>query len=94
MHLYRICQEALNNAIKHSDATKVSIVLKQEDDQLIVSIEDNGKGLESRDSEGMGLRIMAFRAQMINGSLQIRKRPEGGTCVLCSLVNPSLVSQN
>ena len=94
MHIYRICQEALNNAIKHSEADVVIIELKQEDDQLIVSIEDNGKGLQEVESEGMGLRIMAFRAQMINASLSIRKRPEGGTLVFCSLVNPSLLAQN
>ncbi len=94
MHIYRICQEALNNAVKHSDASLVIIELVQEGDQLIVSIEDNGKGLREIGSEGMGLRIMAFRAQMINASLNIRERPEGGTRVMCSLVNPSLLAQN
>ncbi len=94
MHIYRICQEALNNAIKHSDADLVVIELRQEDDQLIVSIEDNGIGLQEVASQGMGLRIMAFRAQMINASLSIRERVEGGTRVLCSLVNPSLMAQN
>ena len=94
MHLYRICQEALNNATNHSGASLVVIELAQVDDQLIVSIEDNGKGLTKADSDGMGLRIMAFRAQMINASLSIRERPEGGTRVMCSLVNPSLLAQN
>lgn len=94
MHIYRICQEALNNAIKHSDADLVTINLYQEEDQLIVSIEDNGIGLSDIKNGGMGLRIMAFRAQMINASLTVRERQEGGTRVLCSLVNPSLMAQN
>ncbi len=94
MHIYRICQEALNNAIKHSEATLVLIELKQEEDQLIVSVEDNGKGLTEAESKGMGLRIMAFRAQMINASLSIRERQGGGTRVSCSIVNPSLLAQN
>ncbi|MEM8484586.1 MAG: response regulator [Bacteroidota bacterium] len=94
MHIYRICQEALNNAVKHSEASEVKVVLRQEDDQLIVSIEDNGKGLQNIKNKGMGLRIMAFRAQMINAALNISKRPQGGTLVSCSLVNPSLVTQN
>ncbi len=94
MHIYRICQEAMNNAVKHSEASVVKVELRQEEDQLIVSIEDNGIGLQDSESKGMGLRIMAFRAQMINAALNISKRPEGGTLVLCSLVNPSLVNQN
>ncbi len=94
MHIYRICQEALNNAIKHSEATEVLIKLIQEDDQLIISVEDNGKGIGEVESKGMGLRIMAFRAQMINASLNIRERPGGGTRVSCSVVNPSLLVQN
>ena len=94
MHIYRICQEALNNAIKHSEATEVLIKLVQEDDQLLISVEDNGKGIGEAESKGMGLRIMAFRAQMINASLNIRERPGGGTRVSCSVVNPSLLVQN
>ncbi|MFK7846288.1 MAG: response regulator [Rhodothermales bacterium] len=94
MHIYRICQEALNNAIKHSDASIVVIELIQDDDQLIVSIEDNGKGLGDVENNGMGLRIMAFRAQMINAVLDIRDRTDGGTLVSFSLVNPSLLAQN
>lgn len=94
MHLYRICQEALNNAVKHSDADLVVIELKQEEGLLIISIEDNGKGLREVESQGMGLRIMAFRAQMINATLNIEERAGGGTLVSCSLVNPSLVAQN
>lgn len=94
MHIYRICQEALNNAVKHSGASEVRVLLRQEEDQLIVSIEDNGRGLQHIENKGMGLRIMAFRAQMINAALNISKQPQGGTLVSCSLVNPSLMTQN
>ena len=95
MHLYRICQEAMNNAIKHSGATQISVELNQDNDQLVLAVSDNGKGIQfDPTGEGMGLRIMAFRAQMINGSISIREHEEGGTLVICSLVNPGLLPQN
>lgn len=96
MHLYRICQEASHNAFKHSGASKVSINLRQDNDRIIVSICDNGKGISSAGSsvQGMGLRIMAFRAQMINATLSITNAEGGGTCVTCSLVNPGLLATN
>ena len=96
MHLYRICQEAVTNAVKHSGADRVMVMLKQVGDRLELSISDNGKGIEysNADIDGMGLRIMAFRAQMINGSMSIRERPGGGTVIQCSLVNPGIMVQN
>ncbi len=91
-HLYRICQEAVNNAVKHSNATHVSIALHQDNAQLTLAVRDNGSGIQqAKESfEGMGLRIMAFRAQMINATLNIRPREQGGTLVICSLVYPSV----
>ncbi|MEZ4702166.1 MAG: response regulator [Rhodothermales bacterium] len=93
-HLYRICQEAVNNAIKHSGATHVNIELNQDGDQLLLAVRDNGAGITTADRarEGMGLRIMAFRAQMINAMLNIRNREQGGTLVLCSLVYPGVLA--
>ena len=96
IHLYRICQEAINNAIKHSGAGQINVELNQDYDQIILTVSDDGKGIQyiDPDSDGMGLRIMAFRARMINGSIAMRKREEGGTIVMCSVVNPGLLSKN
>jgi two-component system, LuxR family, sensor kinase FixL len=93
-HLYRICQEAVNNAIKHSSATHVNIELNQDGHQLLLAVRDNGTGIASTApiDGGMGLRIMAFRAQMINATLNIRPRVQGGTLVLCSLVYPGVLA--
>ncbi len=93
-HLYRICQEAVNNAIKHSGATHVNIELNQDGHQLMLAVRDNGSGITAMAASagGMGLRIMEFRAQMINATLNIRPRVQGGTLVLCSLVYPGVLA--
>lgn len=94
MHIYRICQEALNNAVKHSGATQVDIELKQVGDHLNISIEDNGKGLPEYRDEGLGLSIMAYRAQVINATLNYTSGDRGGLRVWCSMVNPGFLAQN
>ncbi len=96
-HLYRIGQEAMNNAFKHSEARQVSVELHQDNGQIVLTVEDDGVGInKNTESEetGMGLRIMEFRAKMINASFSIKPRSKGGTRVQCSLVNPGLLAQN
>lgn len=87
MHLYRIAQEALANAVRHSAADCVVIRLEQQAGWLRLSIEDNGRGLGmgSSRSEGMGLRTMLYRASLMGGSLEILPRLGGGTRVLCQI---------
>ncbi|HVV72879.1 MAG TPA: PAS domain-containing sensor histidine kinase, partial [Verrucomicrobiae bacterium] len=84
-HLYRIAQEAVSNAIKHGKATEVQIRLESQGTQVILSVTDNGSGIASRPpkAQGMGLRIMDYRAGMISGSLSIAKNPQRGTTVQC-----------
>jgi two-component system CheB/CheR fusion protein len=88
--LYRIAQESLNNAIKHSRATEILIFLSQQVDQVILEISDNGIGLghqrvaNSRaKGSGIGLRIMEYRANMLGGSLEIDQNQKRGTTVRC-----------
>lgn len=85
-HLYRISQEALNNATRHGQATRVSIALMGEGDVVTLSIADNGKGLPKAPEkiDGMGLKIMAYRAHLINGWLEVANNPDGGVIVTCS----------
>jgi len=87
-HLYRIAQEALTNAVRHSRAHKVSICLKAASHQLELSIEDDGKGFSAakrKKATGMGLHIMAYRARTIAGTLHLGPGPQGGTLVSCCI---------
>ena len=88
MHLYRITQEAISNAVRHGRASRVDITLEQEAGRLTLTILDNGRGLPppgGRRPEGQGLRIMAHRARMIGGQLEVASAACGGTRVQCSL---------
>jgi signal transduction histidine kinase len=88
MQVYRIAQEAINNTLKHSKATRIDMSLYAREGRLDLTIKDNGIGINrasGKPSGGMGLRIMEFRARMINATLDLRQPPEGGTLVLCTL---------
>lgn len=80
---YRIAQEALNNILKHSWATRASIRLKEESSQVSLAVEDNGIGFGPGDSspDHFGLGIMEERAQNINARLTIESQPGQGTIV-------------
>jgi signal transduction histidine kinase len=85
-HLYRIAQEAINNAHRHGKATQVHIRLASIGDAVTLAIEDNGTGLPHPlpENSGMGLSVMQYRARMIGGQWKIGPRPAGGTIVACS----------
>jgi signal transduction histidine kinase len=93
-HLYRIAQEAINNAIRHGKATTIKVVLEQGPavDAGKLSIENDGMPFSPKvgSSKGMGLRIMEHRAALIGGTLEIRSRPSSGTVVECRF--PSIKS--
>ncbi len=86
MNLYRIAQEALNNAAKHGSPSSIEIRLSSENRGITLVIDDDGTGFANgpESGEGLGLSIMAYRARMIEGKLTIEKRPEGGTRVTCT----------
>ncbi len=82
--LYRIAQEALNNTLKHAEATSVTVHIYLEADQAIMEITDNGRGfdLELAGSQGgMGLLNMQKRADKLGGTLTILTAPGQGTTV-------------
>lgn len=93
IHLYRIAQEAVNNAIRHSGAKRVVIRVTAEADKIHLVIADNGIGIReiNNGDGGMGLHIMNYRSRLIGGLLQIQTRPEQGTIISCS-VPPKLVN--
>jgi PAS domain S-box-containing protein len=84
-HLYRIAQEAVNNAIRHAKPSNIAITLEQQDDRVLLTIDDDGVGLPEKagNSKGMGLHIMSYRARMVGGTVTVKRRPEGGTRVSC-----------
>lgn len=85
-HLYRIVQEAVNNAIRHGNATKITIGMENEKDVATITIKNNGRPFRrmAKDSQGMGISIMKYRAGIIGASLDIKKGASGGTVVTCT----------
>jgi len=79
-HLYRIVQEAVHNAVKHGGARRVEVVLSRMNGTLYLSVECDGKAFDGRKdaTEGLGLKIMRYRANMIGAMLWIEKRTGGG----------------
>ena len=96
MHLYRIAQEAVSNAVRHSRAQNIRISLDHEDGKTVLRIEDEGKGLPTSRAlaGGMGLRTMHYRAGLIGGKLEVGPGSRGGTQVVCRLAAPPPKIQN
>ncbi len=89
-HLYRIAQEAVNNAIKHSRASLILIQLQTNQHRIELKISDNGIGIPvtAGSPRGMGLHILKYRAQAIGGVLNIERAPQHGTIIFCSVPQP------
>jgi signal transduction histidine kinase len=86
--LFRIAQEAVANAIKHSHAERIELSLSQDESNIHLIIRDNGVGIPdnvSGKSTGMGLLTMSHRARMIGGHLTAGPDDFGGTIVRCTL---------
>jgi len=86
-HLYRIAQEAVNNALKHGRPRRLTIHLAREPGTLRLQIEDDGRGLPKtrKTRSGMGLEVMRHRAHVIGASLEIDSKHGHGVCVTCTL---------
>lgn len=83
-HLYRIAQEAVNNAIKHSGGRTVTIRLNEFEGEIELKVSDNGRGFQagSERTDGLGMHIMDYRARSIGGTLRVNS-DGNGTVVLC-----------
>jgi signal transduction histidine kinase len=86
-HLYRIAQEAVNNAIRHGKPKQIVISVANFKDRTELTVEDDGAGLPDnwQKQRGLGTRIMAHRAAIIGGTFSIEPNPTGGTFVKCSV---------
>ena len=79
--LFRVTQEALSNVTRHSEAMKVEIQLRWEENEVFLNISDNGKGFDisAAEDQGMGLHSMRERMGALGGSLVVESEPGKGT---------------
>jgi PAS domain S-box-containing protein len=87
IHLYRIAQEAINNAVKHAQSSHIEISLDGSNEKITLMIRDDGVGLppSPHKRDGMGLQTMNYRARAIGATLDVRRGQDGGTIVTCAL---------
>ncbi|HKI00863.1 MAG TPA: PAS domain S-box protein [Thermoanaerobaculia bacterium] len=85
-HLFRIAQEAVNNAVAHGKARRIEIRLGAKGGEGLLTVLDNGVGMPQspRPPDGIGMHNMAYRARLIGGRIEVRRRSRGGTTVLCA----------
>jgi PAS domain S-box-containing protein len=90
--LYSIARESVTNALKHAQASQLSIVLEGDDQSVILRVEDDGVGLAQTrfDDRGLGLKIMRYRAGLMNAQLAIASGQSGGTVVTCVCLKKDL----
>jgi len=88
-HLYRIAQESVFNAVKHSQGKHIHIRLTGKGGRVTLMIEDDGVGIDARkvNDSDMGLHIMRYRARVIDATLEIHRGSRGGTIVTCVVEN-------
>lgn len=89
INFYRIVQESMNNILKHSKATRVSISIQRSDNRFVARIEDNGKGFRPEAGAvsvaghgGFGLQSMAERMKLLDGTMRVESAPDAGTRML------------
>jgi len=87
LHLYRIAQEAISNAVRHGGAKEVTLLLLPNKDRFSMMIRDDGCGISQPlpQTSGMGLRTMRYRAGSIGATLEICPGAKGGTEVVCTI---------
>lgn len=89
--LYRITQEALNNALKHANATAVTVSLHTSADQVMLAINDNGKGFAQANSVGgLGLITMRERTEHLGGTFTVDSTPNQGVTIRVQVPLPAL----
>lgn len=94
-NLYRIAQEAVSNAVRHGRGRRILVSLAIDGDALTLEVHDDGIGLDptAGERDGLGLRIMKYRAEMIGGRLEVRS-DGGGTTVRCVVPGVARLAQS
>ncbi len=88
LHLFRVVQELFNNAIKHSEATKLKLLCKNENNVLTLHYTDNGKGFnvnQSNEKLGLGMSGIENRTQLLNGALSVVSQPDSGVEIILKI---------
>jgi signal transduction histidine kinase len=95
-NLFRIAQEAVNNAIKHGQASQITVTLSADPQRIWLDVEDDGIGFrpQPEPARGLGLHIMNYRARMVGAALNIGPRSGGGTMVTCSIRRANLAEEH
>ncbi|UCE71430.1 MAG: PAS domain S-box protein [Nitrospiraceae bacterium] len=90
LHLFRIAQEAVHNAARHGSPEHIGINFVHEHDEIKMTNTDDGEGISepNETKDGLGLKIMQYRAGMIGASCEIKPLPAGGTQVICVYKDP------
>jgi len=90
LHVYRIAQEAVNNALSHAHPRSIQVELLKAQDRIKLTVTDDGLGFRnSHPKEGMGIAIMRYRANLLGGTFNIGKNKDSsGTSIVCSFPPP------
>lgn len=92
-NLYRICQEQIGNILKYADASHVWIKVLKEGDQVVMTIQDDGKGFDNRvPKKGIGLSNMQKRAELLSGSFQLTTAPGEGCKITIAIPVPGMLN--
>jgi signal transduction histidine kinase len=86
--LFRVLQEALHNAVKHSGVKRVEVQLREESGKIHLTISDSGRGFDVKSAmqgKGLGLTSMQERVRLVNGSMKIESKPMTGTIISVSV---------
>lgn len=90
LHVLRVLQEALNNALRHSDATKITFSVHVSDGQLCTSLSDNGRGFQKPVREGRGMANMRKRSREIGAVLSVQDTEQGVTVTVMKELNDAI----
>jgi signal transduction histidine kinase len=91
--IYRLVQEALNNAARHASARNLQVTVKNENDRVTFSVQDDGSGFDKTSVRGLGLLGMEERVGRLGGKLQIDSRPGRGTTISAELPLPEMAER-
>jgi signal transduction histidine kinase len=79
--IYRVVQEALHNCARHAAAHNVSVEVREQPSQIVLTVEDDGRGFDARRVRGLGLVGMEERVHHLGGTLRVKSRPGAGTTI-------------
>ena len=92
--IYRLVQEAVNNAVRHANARRVEVAVRKQREGVSVTVQDDGAGFDTRFLRGLGLLGMEERVRRLGGRLKINSEPGRGTLVHAALPVAELESKN